>query len=189
MLPAPEDSGPPVAAAAAGGCADCRSGEWAARATAVAGPGGDCPPGLTAAARTAAENLGGSLRLELASFAGSAAGALSVAEPAAGRAFAELLRGTAGGPCQPIAVVIPKTAGVVGFRLAAGDAEGAGTCPPDGECALGAARWVAGPEIVRAPGAIVVLGVFRNLATDRERRGQLTVYFRPPSSRWRPPGG
>jgi hypothetical protein len=197
ILSAPPALGPSLSSFRDESCIECRTGEWSVVSTlavgaATPGSSGDCPPGLTAAAQQAAERLGRSTELDQRSFAGPAfesspAAALAVAESDAVADVRSLLAPFDGSSCGVVAAVLPRAGRFVGFQYGAADDQSGGLCEPQEDCAIGQSRWLASPEIVRGPNTTVVYGVFQNLSSGRERRAELSVFFRPPTAFWRPP--
>ncbi|NIA01563.1 MAG: hypothetical protein GWO83_00280 [Bacteroidia bacterium] len=178
-----------------GSCEECRIGEWAVIATqAVAAGSVPCPVEATQGARDASDSLGNSMQLELFGFVGPTADgssleALASAEPEISKAYRQQLAPYLGGSsnCQAVSVVLPKTVRFAGFRYEAFDASGGGECAPDRGCSLPGARWLASPVVQRGFNATVVWGIFENVAGGETRFASLKVYFRPPSSSWKPP--
>jgi len=197
ILPAPPALGPSLSSFRDDSCIDCKLGEWSVASTlavgaAIPGSSGTCASGLAAAAQQAAERLGRSTELERLSFAGPAfesspGAALAVAEPDTVSAVQNLLAPFGGSSCGVVAAVLPRAGRFVGFQYGAADDQGGGHCEPQAECAIGQSRWLASPEIVRGPKATVVYGIFQNLSSERQRRAELSVFFRPPTAFWQPP--
>jgi hypothetical protein len=197
ILSAPPALGPGLISFRDDSCIECKTGEWSVVSTlavgaAIPGSSGTCPSGLTKAAQQAAELLGRSSELEQLSFAGpafesSADAALAVAEPDTVAAVQNLLAPFGGSSCGVVAAVLPRAGRFVGFQYGAADDHGGGRCLPEEECEIGQGRWAGSPEIVRGPKATVVYGIFQNLSSGRERRAELSVFFRPPTAFWRPP--
>jgi hypothetical protein len=197
ILPAPPTLGPGLVSFRDDSCIECKTGEWSVVSTlavgaATPGSSGACPSDLTKAAQLAAELLGRSNELEQLSFAGPAFesspdAALAVAESDTVSAVQNLLAPFGGSSCGVVAAVLPRAGRFVGFQYGAADDHGGGRCLPEEECEIGQGRWQGSPEIVRGPNATVVYGIFQNLSVGRERRAELSVFFRPPTAFWRPP--
>ncbi|MGB5889464.1 MAG: carboxypeptidase regulatory-like domain-containing protein [Thermoanaerobaculia bacterium] len=197
ILPAPPALGPGLISFRDDSCIECKTGEWSVVSTlavgaAIPGSSGACPSGLTEAAQQAAELLGRSTELERLSYAGPAFesspdAALAVAEADNVSAVQNLLAPFGASSCGVVAAVLPRAGRFVGFQYGAADDQGGGRCLPEEECEIGQGRWFGSPEIVRGPNATVLYGIFQNLSVGRERRAELSVFFRPPTAFWRPP--
>ena len=198
-MPAPPATMPGLSSFRDSSCVECKTGEWAVTSTTVAGaaPAGAlaaCPAGLLEAIQRVADRLANASDLEEASFAGPAFdGSNRDAASAAGAAVTREVEGFLapwsgqGHSCQAMAVVLPRFGRFVGFQYDVADRMGSGACLPQQDCEVGEGRWQGSPQVVRGTSAQVVYGVFQNLSQDRDRRAQLTVYFRPPTAFWRPP--
>lgn len=174
--PSPAPSWDPanfVRAAGAGGCYDCKPGEWSVAIEVRAGPvnGVGCAP----AAERGASFVDAVGELDLSAHAGPAV--------TPGAAWAAPISGT--GSCVLAAVSIPAGARFLGYAFSARDAAGSGSCLPGQECGIGEARWDGDPRPLNVGGAKVFWAVFEN-SSGNERWGELKVWFAPPSKEWRP---
>jgi hypothetical protein len=87
------------------------------------------------------------------------------------------------GSCRLVALVLPRSARFTGFRFQASGEDGGDDCIADKECAIGSARWLFNPAILRNDEATIVFSVFQNSSSDQERSARLIAYF-VPSGRW-----
>lgn len=194
----PPPPAPPLAIASYrdGSCADCATGEWSmtvSAAAAATADAGSCSASLADTARSAMRGLSQSIQLELEGFIGPLADgsghqALERAEPDLTAALrGELAPFLAGAsPCQIVAAVLPKAVRFTRVSYAAADQQDQQSCTPSQDCPIGEARWLSGAGVESGPSATVVYALFENRSSVRDRRAQLTVYFRPPNAHWRP---
>lgn len=142
-----------------GNCPECRPGESAVTIEAqAASAGGDCEAGL-AAARTMAK----ALHTASATAAGSDFGTFA---------------GTAGGSCQLLAILLPRSVRYLGYRYEAEDNRQSGDCAADSNCTIGEARWRGHPTLERRADGTLVMAVFENRSAQAPRIARLTAYFR-----------
>ncbi len=169
-------------------CAECKPGEWAADATVAVAPGSaPCRATAERSVRRAMRDVGTIASAPLANSAGPLELDLS-AEPfrsvttAARTTLAPYLDPNAN--CRFVGVVLPAGARFSGFRSQASDTTGVSECLGTQDCAIGGARFVFSPGVVRGEGATLVFTLFENTGTAR-RNASLSAYFEPTGT-WRP---
>jgi hypothetical protein len=171
----------------AGTCTDCKPGESAASAVRfAAASGGPCPAGWDNAARQAVAILEEQGAPALAGYTGplfvGGEGEVRIPALAGEETLAEVERLLApwtdpAARCQLALVVLERGVKLTGYRYEARDATGASDCLAGRECPVGDALWAAHPTIERSSGPTFIWALFENQSADRNRRGELTVYF------------
>ncbi len=96
-----------------------------------------------------------------------------------GRYFSPYARD--GALCAPVAVIVPKEAQVLGYRLMAGEASGGfGGCAPGADCGIGWSKFQAEPVAQRNEAMQAVTAIFMNWSNDRQRRARMIIFYQMP---------
>lgn len=177
----------PMRSTAHGTCGDCKPGEAAVSArfrAASRAAGQSCPAGVEERIRKAVELLAASPVPEADDYAGPLVDGgriLPWAEPEAVAEAQRLLDPwvTPASPCQIALVVLSPDAQFTGYRYQAADAQAGGDCLAGQDCPIGEALWRDHPTIEKTDAGTFIFSVFENRSSGWERRGELTVYFKP----------
>lgn len=171
-------------------CMECKPGEWAVTASAEASAGGGpCPAGALEGLVPALRQLGDADEIEIRSWVGALGQIAEVVPAAVAQEVGAALAAAGGGSsaCAVAGVVLPTGARFSGFQYEVAGPAGSAPCLPDRDCEGGVARWHGPPRLERGPNATVLVGLFE-YRSGAPASGMLTVYFTPPSPRWRPGG-
>ena len=96
-----------------------------------------------------------------------------------GRYFSPYARD--GALCAPVAVIVPKDAQVLGYRLMAGEASGGfGGCAPGADCGIGWSKFQAEPVVQRNEAMQAVTTIFMNWSHNRQRKARMIIFYRMP---------
>lgn len=188
--PAPEPTLPPspMRSTSNGTCGDCKPGEAAVsarfRAASRTGGSSGCPADVDDRIREAIEALAASPTSGAAEYVGplvDGGRVLPWADPAAVAAAQRLLDPwlTPEATCQVSLVVLSPNVKFTGYRYQAADPQAGGDCLAGQDCPIGDARWPDHPRIEKTDAGTFVFSTFENRSTGWERRGELTVYFKP----------
>lgn len=188
--PAPEPTLPPspMRSTSNGTCGDCKPGEAAVsarfRAASRTGGSSGCPANVDDRVREAIEILAASPTADATEYVGPLVDGGRVLPWAGPDAVAEAQRLldpwlTPDATCQVSLVVLSPNVKFTGYRYQAADPQAGGDCLAGQDCPIGDARWPEHPRIEKTDAGTFVFSTFENLSAGWERRGELTIYFKP----------